>query len=511
MPLVLLSGFLGTGKTTLLKHWLENAEGGRVGVVVNDVAAVNIDAKLIKPQAESAQQAQVDTIQLDNGCACCSLGDELLVTISDLLRLSGKGDRPFDRIVVELSGVAEPKRVKELVDQAKAVQSPLTEGIGLPKVVTVVDASTFCKDYMEFKTLMERPDLTDFTTDAAYGNVGTLLVEQVEEADVVVLNKSDLANDEELAATESMVKAVNKQATVRETSFGKVLLSEVLGEEQHEHGHACSHDHGHEAHGHSEEAHAHEESGHAHKCGDPTCTDPSHDHGDGHGHAHAHDEACSDVNCTDPSHDHGHEHGHSHSHGPTTAEERFGITSFIYTARRPFDNNRLDQVLREWPIPKEDSLHEVLGREVEDSSDDVADDDRPHVLSKVMRSKGFCWLAEAPLSMLYWSHAGKSMSIQQEGRWWAALTDVELKAAQLFRPGEYERVQKEDWKGEYGDRRQELVFIGQGMDEAAIRSLLDKALVTDEEMDRYRKLQEEDMRENEEWMAKHYSQQQVSV
>ncbi|CAK0869411.1 unnamed protein product [Prorocentrum cordatum] len=165
VPVVLLSGFLGTGKTTLLKHWLENAEG-RIGVVVNDVAAVNIDAKLVDSQQVGAS-GSADFIQMSNGCACCSLGDELLVSIYDLLQLSTE-DRPFSQIVVELSGIAEPQRVRENFVQAAEMGSEVVEGLRLEKVVTLVDTSTFCTDYMEYKKLLERPDLVEDDGGASF-------------------------------------------------------------------------------------------------------------------------------------------------------------------------------------------------------------------------------------------------------------------------------------------------------------------------------------------------------
>lgn len=520
MPLILLSGFLGAGKTTLLKNWLEHSEG-RIGVIVNDVASVNIDAKLVKQQKTSGS-GRVDTIQLQNGCACCSLGDELLVSISDLLQLADEGD-PFDQIVVELSGVAEPRMVRQNFESEKVRGGPLLDGVKLSKVVTVLDSSTFCKDYMQYKQMYERPDLMEKGEDGSDYQVVELLVEQTEAADIIVLNKTDLSTAEELDLTCAVVSALNEKAALVQTSYGRVPLGTVLdgghakevvgvvdehghgheehGHEEHGHSHEAAHDHGHEechdhdhdhveAKAHSHEEHGHEEHGHveAHshdghshsaECHDPACTDPSHDHG--HSHSHDHDHDCDDPNCTDPS--------HAHSHGSTTtAEERFGITSFLYTARRPFQGDRFAKALQAWPVPKKDSLGEFL-LQPEDGGD------ASHPLARVVRSKGFCWLATHPSSRMYWSHAGKYMVLDYEGVWWGAIPQDQLNYLDARAKEELERAQKEEWSADFADRRQEIVFIGRKMDQAAIRELLDSCLVTDEELKIYKKKQETDAKQ----------------
>jgi len=506
VPVVLLSGFLGTGKTTLLRHWLENAEG-RIGIVVNDVAAVNIDSKLVQQQTYGSN-GKVDAIQLQNGCACCSLGDEFLLTIYDLLALQTDDGEPFSQIVVELSGVAEPQRVREMFEQATASGSPIVAGVKLSKVVTLLDASTFCTEYMEWSSLMEREDLLDEDPgELAECKVTELLVEQTEAADVVVLNKTDLATKEQVDATRAVVAAINTKASLVETSFGKVALSTVLNaEEQHEaaadHGHESDHrsDHScHDEHGHAEHAHAghghaehgHEEHGHAHAsdCSDPSCTDSSH------GHSHGHAEACSDPDCTDESH--GHDHGHSHSHSAiTTAQERFGISSFTYVSRRPFHEERFTEALKKWPVPKQDDLGLLLSEPSRDGE---------HPLSRVVRSKGFCWLEGHPSSRMYWSHAGKDMRLNYEGLWWGAMTEAQLKMMTSLSAGEYERARREDWSDEFADRRQEIVFIGQRVDEAAVRAILDECLLTDEELDAYKERQEADKQELETMWAQQYN------
>eukprot|EP00435_Cladocopium_sp_Y103_P055215 s1706_g18.t1 len=505
VPVILLSGFLGTGKTTLLRHWLEHSTD-RIGVVVNDVAAVNIDSKLVQQQTYNPE-GEVNAIQLQNGCACCSLGDELLVSIYDLLELATQ-DRPFSRIVVELSGVAEPQRVKENFDQARGSGYYVASGFELSKTVTVLDASTFCEEYMEYQSVMDRDDLIDGDVgEMGDYSVVELLVEQAEAADVVVLNKTDLATKEQIEATRAVVKAINTKATILETSYSKIGLETVIGTAQHEEHEG--HDHGghahaeeeatqlplglheeHEGHDHGGHAHAEEEeSGHGHShasdsshghghshaddCSDPSCTDASH------GHSHSHAEDCDDPDCTDSSH--GHSHSHSHS-SKTTAEERFGITSFTYRARRPFSEARFTEALKTWPVPKHSDLQLMLG--------DAEEKDSDHPMANVIRSKGFCWLEQEPSTRIYWSHAGKDMKLSYSGIWWGAMTPQQVKVMERLVGDEYERARKEDWDEECGDRRQEIVFIGQKLNEEPIRAMLDECLLSDEEMDAYKKRQE---------------------
>ncbi|CAE8609230.1 unnamed protein product [Polarella glacialis] len=514
VPVVLLSGFLGAGKTSLLKHWLENAEG-RIGIVVNDVGAVNIDAKLVK-QSKYGGDGKIDAIQLQNGCACCSLGDELLVSIYDLLDLATEGE-PFSQIVVELSGVAEPQRVCDNIRLAGERGDAISDGVKLGKVVTLLDASTFCSEYMQWQRMIDRPDLMDGDGgEMADCQVVELLVEQTEAADVVVLNKTDLATAEQLAATRAVVAAINPKAVIMETSFGMLPLKVVLAEEpcsepgcsdpSHGHGHEEASGHAHEeASGHAHEeacsdpshGHGHEEaSGHAHE---EACSDPSHGHGHEEASGHGHEEACSEPGCTDPSHGHenGHENGHEHgsSSSATTAEARFGITSFTYTARRPFQEKRFTEALQQWPVPKQDDLGLLL---TEPSASDE------HPLSRVMRSKGFCWLECHPSSRMYWSHAGKNMVLNYEGLWWGAMKEDQLMLMEKMATGEYERARQEDWSEDFGDRRQEIVFIGQRIDKAAITALLDNCLLTDDELAPYMEKQEADKQDLSRAWAEEY-------
>jgi len=166
--------------------------------------------------------------------------------------------------------------------------------------------------------------------------------------------------------------------------------------------------------------------------------------------------------------------------------------SFVYEARRPFNNPRLNDALQAWPVAKKDCLGEMLAESPESAE--------RHPMSRVIRSKGFAWIDEYPSSRMYWSHAGKNMVLQFEGLWWGAMHEKQIRMMEQLNQGEYDRVRAEEWKEPWADRRQELVFIGQSLDEAGIREILDDCLLTDEELKEYKLKQDEDARDlREEW------------
>jgi G3E family GTPase len=527
-PVTLLSGFLGAGKTTLLKNMLENKEGLRIGVVVNDVASVNIDAKLVKGVGGGSSLPD-DTIELQNGCACCSAAEEFMQAIDKLIELAHTRGVPYDHIVVESTGVAEPNEVRAVFQRAKDGGEELLELVELETLVTVVDASTFV-DLFDCKgQVMEQPELgEDDGVSNVQRKVVELLVEQVETADVLVLNKADQLKDAlQLETLRQMLSAMNPLATLHTTSWGKVELGAILSASKaddgaaardqegdlrravkrlredavkaeaeahthvpaaHGHGHAqkeeTAHGHGHAhkeetAHGHGhvhkeETAHGH---GHAHKeetvhghahahteaCKEEACTDPSH----AHGHAHAHTEACKDEACTDPAHTHGHAHKHKHA---ARHAERFGITSFVYSRRRPFHPQRLvDNAIQHLPAKQNLALKDQLRGPANAKSP----------FASLVRSKGFLWLSNNHLEMFYWAHAGNYFEVKKQGYWWAAIERADW-------PAEDSADIEAEMQPLFGDRRQEIVFIGIGLDEAAIVAELDQCLLTDAEMLTYK-------------------------
>ncbi|KAL7576645.1 hypothetical protein ACA910_005580 [Epithemia clementina (nom. ined.)] len=512
VPMTLLAGFLGTGKTTALKHLLENTDNVKIGVIVNDVASVNIDAKLVSGQVGNCM------IELQNGCACCSLADELFFSVENLLE-----NRELDALVVELSGVADPMVIR---NNWKMAPKEVRQLADIRNVVTLVDSQTFGTDYMTWDVVQDRKGWGN-ADDPCAGNqkVSELLAEQVEAADLVLLNKVDLATNEQVEIADQMVRALNDKATLLRVQFGKVTPTQLLGnhnkeeveeneedahhahDHNHENNNACgdstctdaSHSHDHHDHDHSTSPSALEQSAsssssqsHSHShdhnsassCDDPTCTDPSHSHDHHNEHA-----ACHDPDCTDTS--------HSHSHSHDTSTDQLGIVNFVYKATKPFSTERLLMLLKLWPIPKKDVLDlEFLEHPMDSSASFNAASD-PFV--GVLRAKGFCWFAPSQWrgfsddswrhdTAMYLSQAGRHMSITGAGKWWATIPKQNLpKYFNQDNQTELDRILREDFVSEeFGDRRQELVFIGADIDESAIRQALDHCLLTDEEMDEYR-------------------------
>jgi len=407
-PVTILSGSLGAGKTTLVNHLLDNADGREIAVLVNDMGEINVDAELVSGRSSGLAG---DVTELSNGCICCELRGDLDRAVMRLAR-----ERDFDHLVVEASGISEPGPVAKLFTRGNAAARYVVDAL-----VTVVDAHQFSTAFGREGRVEQRG-----ATEGETRPLSDLLVEQIELANVVLLNKTDLVSEAELATVEELVHGLRPDAEIVRTQYSAVDPDELLGRRLYDPARAA------EAAG-WRQVLAETESG------DGSRDDADDDHGHA-GHAdYDHDDGADHDHAGHADHDHGgadHDHG-SHSH----PEEAYGVTSFAYRRRRPFDPEKVAAVLSDLP-------------------------------ASVVRSKGTLWIAGSELAQGF-SQAGPSAHVEATGPWVATLPEFERDA--------YRRNHGDlTWDDEWGDRRTELVFIGTGVDEAALVDRLDDCLLASE-------------------------------
>ena len=398
IPVLLITGYLGSGKTTLLNRILTNQKGIRFAVIVNDIGEVNIDASLIQKGGVVSQQDD-SLVALQNGCICCSLKMDLVQQLHDLC-----AQKAFDYIVIEASGICEPAPIAQtLCSYAQMVPQFAEDGLPvLDCICSVVDALRIRDEFDKGDALAHYVPKEE--------DLAALVIEQIEFSNIILLNKAAEVSEEELARIKSIIRAIQPTAEIIETNYCDVDFDRILNTSLFDFDKTATS---------AAWIQEVEDASHHHEHHDDDDDDDDDDH-DEHGH---------------------HHHNHDHEHGDHDHLAEFGIDTYVYYARKPFDLGMFDEfVAAHWP-------------------------------KNVIRCKGMCYFAEEYDMCYLFEQAGRQFNLRKAGEWFATMPKEEL--MQLMAD---DAQLRHDWDDQYGDRMQKLVFIGQHLDHDALRSALDKCL-----------------------------------
>ena len=410
LPVLLLTGYLGSGKTTLLNRILSNKRGIRFAVIVNDIGEVNIDASLIQKGGIVDQQDD-SLVALQNGCICCTLKMDLVQQIQDIIEM-----QRFDYLVIEASGICEPAPIAQTICSMPAMAEPVTR-YGIPEldcIVTVVDALRMKDEFQSGEGLMNK--------HIGEEDIENLVIQQIEFCNIILLNKASEVDKHELERIRQIIRALQPKAEIIECDYGNVDLDRLL--------HTGSFDFNRVA---TSAAWIDEIENHH---GDEE------DHEDEHEEHHHHEDEHEEHHHHEDEHEEHHHHHHHHHHDDEGEAEEYGIGSFVYYRRQPFDLGRFDHfVARKWP-------------------------------SNIIRAKGICYFKGEEDTCYLFEQAGKQVGLQNAGQWYATMPKEELEAMLNKDAG-----LRRDWDEQYGDRMQKLVFIGQHLNKESITQLLDECLM----------------------------------